>query len=67
MSKIITVGGMKVLAMGTDKECDEHEQFMKKREAFVKKFFEEKGWDLKNPSIEQILEVRNQDGWKNPT
>lgn len=36
------------------------------REVFVKAYFAERGWDSGNPTPEQILEIRMQDGWKNP-
>lgn len=36
------------------------------REAFVNNYFTERGWDVDNPTMEQILEVHSQPGWRNP-
>lgn len=36
------------------------------RRIFNTHFCKEKGWDLDNLSIEQVLEIRKQEGWKNP-
>jgi hypothetical protein len=34
--------------------------------AFVLAYCAERGWDVDDPSLEQILEIRAQDGWKEP-
>ena len=36
------------------------------RDAFIDKYCAEKGWTKATLTIEQILEIRAQDGWKNP-
>jgi hypothetical protein len=37
------------------------------RGRFVEKYCAEKGWDLNRLTIEQLLEIRSQSGWKNPS
>ena len=50
--------------------CNSQEEvdFLQKRGEFFKKYCEEKGWptDPEKLSIKQILEVREQEDWKNP-
>ena len=36
------------------------------RQAFVDKYCCDRGWDMLNLTIEQVLEIRRQPGWKNP-
>lgn len=36
------------------------------RHEIVTKYCEEKGWDMEDLTIEQILEIRNLEEWKNP-
>lgn len=38
----------------------------KKRELFAKKFCIEQGWNFSDITIEQIIEIRKQEEWKNP-
>ena len=38
---------------------------IQERDEIVKKYCEEKGWDFKNLSIEQLLEVRALPEWQN--
>lgn len=45
---------------------EEQADILRMRQAFVNQYFEERGWDATNPTIEQIMEVRNQPGWQNP-
>jgi hypothetical protein len=37
------------------------------RHAFFLDYCRERGWTADGLSLEQILEIRAQDGWKNPT
>lgn len=37
-----------------------------RRDSFIRQYAETKGWDVNNLSFDQILEIRKQDGWKNP-
>lgn len=69
----IKIPGMgSVMHPGTEEEADEHEKLLKARAAFVAKYCKEKGWPLPDePGFEQlswdnIMEVRAQEGWKNP-
>jgi hypothetical protein len=39
---------------------------LKARDAFVRKYCAERGWDPEHISIEQLLDIREQEGWKNP-
>lgn len=35
------------------------------RDAFIKKYCAEKGWNREQLDIDQIMEIRSQDGWEN--
>ncbi len=37
-----------------------------RRDSFIRQYAEEKGWDVNNLTFPQILEIRKQEGWKNP-
>lgn len=39
---------------------------VKARDAFTRAYFEERGWNMEDPTFEQILEVRQQPGWITP-
>ncbi|MBX4204858.1 MAG: hypothetical protein KW788_01555 [Candidatus Doudnabacteria bacterium] len=54
-------GGMVVVGV-TEKEAD----VLRARHAFVEQYCRGKGWDMLNLTIDQLLEVRAQPGWKNP-
>lgn len=44
-------------------------KLLEARAIFVEKYCAEKGWDFVSYgdlSMEQVLEIRQQDGWKNP-
>ena len=36
------------------------------RDSFIKKYCDEKSWKMEDLTLEQIMEIRQQDGWKNP-
>ena len=55
------IGGMHISNIS-----EEQEAFLRKREAFAKKYCADKGWTFPPESIEQVLEIRKQEGWKNP-
>jgi hypothetical protein len=38
---------------------------MRKRQKFVEDFCRRYGWDSKQLSFEQLMEIRKNDGWKN--
>jgi len=44
----------------------EQENILQGRHDFVKAYCDEHNLDMENLSFEQILEIRKQDGWKNP-
>jgi len=37
-----------------------------RRDSFIRQYAEEKGWDVNNLTFPQVLEIRKQEGWKNP-
>lgn len=45
---------------------EQQDAFAKKRQRFVEDYCKKRGWDPKQLSYEQTLEIREQDGWKNP-
>lgn len=44
----------------------EQEQLFEARRLFVDEYCRKKGWDQATATIDQIMEIRRQDGWKNP-
>lgn len=44
----------------------EQEALLQKRGAFVLRYCVSKGWKVDELTIEQILEIRQHDGWINP-
>lgn len=42
------------------------EAFLRGREVFIKNYCAKKGWDIAELSFEQIIEIRQQRGWKCP-
>ena len=60
-SNILLAGG--VVAIGvTDSEA----KTLTGRQAFVEKYCGNRGWDMMNLTIQQLLEIRKQPEWKNP-
>ena len=57
----VQIGDFVFPGLGQD-EAD----FLRMREAFVQQYFEKHGWDLADPTIEQVMEVRQQPGWQDP-
>ena len=53
------IGGMKIYGVSLVQET-----LLRGREVFVKKYCSEKGWNIDDLSIAQIIEIRKQDGWK---
>jgi hypothetical protein len=60
--KVIEVGG---LVFGNINPAQE--TMLTGRDVFVEQYCKEKGWDRENISIDQLMEIRAQEGWKNPT
>lgn len=70
MAKVIKVpGGLSILHPGTDAEVEAAESLISRRHKFVQEYCASKGWptDPAKLSIENILEIRNQAGWKDPS
>ncbi len=55
------LGGMKIFG-GTPQQV----AAIVRRDSFIRQYAEEKEWDVNNLTMEQILEIRKQEGWKNP-
>lgn len=55
------IGGMKIHG-GTPEQI----AMISGRDSFIRKYAEEKGWDVNNLTFPQILEIREQEGWINP-
>jgi len=68
MRRIELPGGAVYINPGSDKEVEEIEHVLNARHSFALKYAEEKGWGKKvaELSLEQIMEIRLQEGWKNP-
>lgn len=47
---------------------DEQKKILKAREEFAIKYCAEKGWgsNISDITIDQIMEIRSQEGWKTP-
>lgn len=54
------------ITTGTQAEANELQASIDARHAFVQKYCQEQGWDSTNLSINQVLQIRQQEGWKNP-
>jgi hypothetical protein len=59
--RVTQVGGMTVVGMS-----EEQEVFMQKRVAFVERYLQEHGLTKETMTIQQVLEMRKEEGWKNP-
>ncbi len=67
MPKIETPAGL-AFHPGTAEEAEAANKILWARHRFVVAYCESKGWPT-NPdelSLDQIFEIREQDGWKNP-
>ena len=62
-SKVISLGNGSIQAHGLTWDLAET---LQARDAFVSAYCKEKGWDRSNLTIEQIMVIRSQDGWKTP-
>lgn len=57
-----------VITRGTQEEASRTKATLDARHAFAQRYCQEQGWPS-NPRellIEQIMEIRDQEGWKNP-
>jgi hypothetical protein len=57
-----------VVVRGTQADADKTKAVLEARHAFALKYCQDHGWptELGNLSIEQILQIRSQEGWKTP-
>lgn len=57
-----------VVTTGTQEEADKTKSILDARYAFSQRYCKEQGWstDVADLSLEQILQIRSQEGWKNP-
>jgi len=63
--------GIKAIHFGTDEEHEKHESIISKRHNFSLQYAIEQGWlktgeGLDTLSLKQIMEIREQEEWKNP-
>lgn len=58
--EVFKIGGFTIVGAS-----DEAKNVFQSRDVFINKYCAEKGWDKENLSFPQILEIRDQDGWKN--
>ena len=60
--------GMTAFSLGTEEEAKAMEDIAWKRHEFALSYAREKDWgdDLEALSVEQIIEIREQPGWKKP-
>jgi len=58
-----------VITHGTQEDADRTKAVLDARHAFALKYCQEQGWptELGELSITQVLQIRAQEGWKNPT
>lgn len=66
--KVDLPNGMKAFGLGTASDGKRHQDIISARHAFVLKYMAEKEWgdDPSDLTIEQIIEIRQQNGWKDP-
>jgi hypothetical protein len=69
VKRIELPGGLSAFHPGTDAEAEAAEDLIARRHKFVQEFCASKGWptDPTELSIEQILEIREQPGWQDPS
>lgn len=56
------------ISYGTQEEADQMRAVLNARHAFAKRYCQEQEWptNLSKLSIKQVLQIRAQEGWKNP-
>lgn len=66
--KVDLPNGMTVIMMGSPEENQAHKDLITKRHEFVMNECKRRGWpqDPGQLSIQQILEIRDMPGWKDP-
>lgn len=73
MKEIKVPGLGTVLHPGTDAEVEQSQRLLTARMEFTAKYCQERGWPVPGEpnfedriSIDQIMEIRSQSGWKDP-
>lgn len=57
-----------IMLSGTPEEIAHHKKMVEGRHKFSQEYIKKKGWGPPETlSIPQIMEIREQEGWKNPT
>lgn len=60
--RTVEINGMTMIGVSPEQET-----ILRGRDKFVRAYCAEKGWGhVESLSIAQIMEIREQDGWKNP-
>jgi len=69
MSRQVHIPGVGRVVMADEQQAGATQRLVDGRRRFILDYMEQKGW--KGPpeelSMEQIMEIRVQDGWKRPT
>lgn len=52
--------------MGSAEHATKMQRVVQARYDFSLAYAKSKGWELEQLTVDQLLEIRNQDGWKNP-
>jgi len=63
--------GQKVIFTGSDEDAVKYKAILESRHNFSMKYAKDRGWmkdgdTFKSLSIKQVLEIREQEEWKNP-
>lgn len=60
--------GMRAFTLCSDEEARGFEELARKRAEFALAYMKEKGWgsNVNTISIEELMEIREQSGWKKP-
>lgn len=64
MATIIDPFGRKIITSASEEEAKQIERKIHARYEFSKFFAKEKGWDIENLTIEQIIEIRKDPRWE---
>jgi len=62
------LGEGQIIHFGSEEDAIEHKRVINARAEFSLRYMKEKGWGLhpKKISVQQILEIREQEEWKKP-
>lgn len=62
VASVVALSGGVIFTGGTP----EQNNILRKRGEFVAQYCQERGWDIDKVTIQQVMEIRSQPGWKNP-